>query len=130
MSDEGQVRDVPPERSRGGEWVRIGDERYRIPPLALRAIQELKGDVEALQGIRGMPTGEQMNAALRIIHSAITRNYPSLAFETLAEMLDLGNVTDVLAAVMSISGYVVERGKGAAPPGEAMASTGTTSTSP
>ena len=36
-----ESKKVPPARNRGGEWVPIGDEFYRIPPLAFRHVQPI-----------------------------------------------------------------------------------------
>lgn len=116
---------VQPERTRGGEWVTLGDEQYRIPPLAFRSIQDLGDDIEGLKDIIGRPTPEQMGVVGRIVLAAIQRNYPSMTMERLDDMLDIGNYQAVLGAVLSIGGF--RRAEG--PPGEAPASTGSSSTS-
>lgn len=125
MSDE-PLKDVPPERSRGGRWVPIGDERYRIPPLAFRAVQELQEEVVSLGSMGSRPTPAQMNTVAKIVHAAMARNYPSLKIEDVDEMLDLGNYQEVLSAVLSIGGFTKE----SAGPGESTASAGTPLTSP
>jgi len=121
----GPVR-VPPERSRGGEWVTLGDEAYRIPPLAFRAVQELQDEVAGLAEMGSRPTPEQMGTVVKIVHSAMARNYPSLTMENVDDMLDLGNYQNVLGQVLQIAGFK----KGSAEPGEAMASAGTPPMSP
>ena len=117
---------VEPERNRGGQWVAIGDEQYRIPPLAFRAVQELQDEVAALAQMGVRPTPDQMSTVTRIVHSAMSRNYPSITMAQIDDMLDLGNYQDVLSAVLSIGGFK----KAEDEPGEPQASTGTPPTSP
>jgi len=124
VSEQALVR-VPTERSRGGEWVTLGDEQYRIPPLAFRAIQDLGEDIESLKNIVGRPSPQQMGVVGRIVLAAMQRNYPSMTMELLDDMLDIGNYQAVLGAVLSIGGF--RKAEGA--PGEALASIGTSSTS-
>ena len=126
MSDDEQpVLDVPvPGKSRGGAWVRLGDERYRIPPLGFLAIQELEEDIKSLAQMAKVPNGGQMRVIAGIVHAALVRNYPSTPVEEVIAMLDLGNYQDVLSQVLQITGY-----KRDAPSGEATASTGPASTS-
>jgi hypothetical protein len=124
MPDE--VVRVPTEKNRGGIWVRIGDEEYRVAALGFRALQDLAEDVATLQNMGQMPTREQMEVVIRIVHAAMLRNYPSMSMETVADMLDLANFEKILNAVMNITGYV----KGNESSGEMVASTGTGSTSP
>jgi len=124
------VKRVEPARSRGGKWVRIGDEEYKVPALALLAIQELQAEVPKLASIRGIPSAEQMGVVFKIIHAALARNYPDLKVKDVEEMIDLSNFQDVLNSVLEVSGFKrVPPGEGVAP-GELPASTGTTSTSP
>jgi hypothetical protein len=122
------LKKVPPDRNRGGEWVQLGDELYRIPPLAFRAIIDLQDRVEALAAISQRPTPEQMDTVAEIVHSAMVRNYTTMTLEQVGEMLDLGNFQDVLAAVLTIGGFK----KGGDGSGEAQtaAPTGVPSTSP
>ena len=121
-----ETKRIEPERNRGGEWVALGDEQYRIPPLAFRAVQELQDEVAALAQMGVRPTPEQMTTVTRIVHSAMSRNYPSITMAQIDDMLDLGNYQDVLSAVLSIGGFK-KAGDGS---GESPASIGTPPTSP
>lgn len=97
-----------PEKKRGGKWVTFGEEQLQVPPLALGAVVTLQDDVEGLKSLAGgaRPTPDQMSVVTRIVHSALSRNYPSLTEADVGEMVDLGNYMDVLSAVLSIAGYV------------------------
>jgi len=121
------VTRVQPKGKRGGQWVTIGDEAYRIPPLGFLQIQEFGEDVASLDKIEGnRPSNEQMQTIFRIVHAAMSRNYPDLTVEEVADMIDLGNYTQILIVVLAISGF---EKRSAAPQGETAASTGTASTS-
>ena len=117
---------VPVEKNRGGTWVRLGDEEYRIPALGFGAIQELQDDVAGLAKMGARPTPKQMAAVGLIVHAAMRRNYPSMTLETVGDMLDLGNYQQVLAAVLAIAGFE----KAGAGPGEAAASSSGTTPTP
>jgi hypothetical protein len=115
---------VPTEKNRGGAWVRIGDEEYRVAPLGFRALQELGDKIMSLKDMQQIPTREQMGVVIEIVHSAMQRNYPSMTAEQVIDMLDVGNFSPVLNSVMGASGFV--RGDNS---GNPSASIGTESTS-
>ena len=129
MSDtQEQVTQIPPEKNRGGAWITFGTEAYRVPPLAFGAIQALQDRIAGMGAAEGgRPSAGQMDTVLDVVHAAIKRNYPSMTREQLADMVDLQNYQEALGAVLNISGFK-EREAGAS--GEALASTGTESTSP
>lgn len=127
MSDDDVPVRVQPELKRGGRWVTIGDEQYRIPPLAFTAVQELQDEVAGLAQIGLRPTPAQMGTVAKIVQSAMARNYPSMTVEQVNLMLDLGNYQDVLGAVLAVAGFEKAEGGGS---GEARASTGTPPTAP
>ena len=77
---------VAPEKNRGGTWVRLGDELYRIPPLAFRSVVDLQDDVAGLADMGQRPTPAQMDVVARIVHSAMARNYPSITQEQVLDM--------------------------------------------
>ncbi len=121
-----EAKKIQPARNRGGEWVQVGDEVYRIPPLAFRHVQELQEEVTGLAVMGTRPTADQMKTVTKIVHSAMQRNYPELTVDQVDDMLDLGNYQQVLGAVLAIGGFVEK--KGGAEPGEAQA--GAPSTAP
>ena len=130
MSDSEDVVRVEPEGRRGGEWVTLGLEAYRVPPLGFRAVQELAAEVESLAKMGRRPTAAQMKTVATIVHAAMARNYPKLAVDEVLDMLDIGNYQSVLGAVLRIAGFE----KAGAGSGEAQEtaspSTGTPSTPP
>lgn len=123
---EDEVRRVVPAKSRGGKWVRIGDEEYRIAALGFGALQELGDEISKLAGIVGIPSKEQMDTVVKVVHTALQRNYPNMKFGEVYDMLDLSNFSDIMDAVLNMSGFV----KRNSAPGETRASIGTGSTLP
>lgn len=127
MNDTGvEVVRVTPTKNRGGEWVRIGDAEFRIPPLGFMQLADLQDDVEDLRTMGNKPSREQMLKVAKIVHAAMSRNYPDLAFEEAADMLDIGNYQTVLIRVLGISGF--KQADGGAASGEPFASIGAAST--
>jgi hypothetical protein len=121
-----QIKRVEPEKNRGGEWVTLGDEQYKIPPLAFRDLRNLAEEVQGLKSMGAVPTEAQMETVEKIIHAAFHRNYPSMKLEDVRDMLDVGNYELVLTAALSVSGF---KAAGDIAPGETAALIGTKSTS-
>jgi hypothetical protein len=124
MADD--VKRIEPTKARGGRWVTLGAEEYRIPPLGFLAIQDLAEDVASLKDIQGQPTPSQMGVVVRIVHAAMRRNYPALTTEDVGDMLDAENFMAVLEAVLNIAGF--QASPAGAPQGEAPAAVGAEST--
>lgn len=97
---------VPPEKNRGGRWVSFGDEQYRVPPLNFRAVVDLQDEVEALRGMGSKPNPQQMATMTKIVHAALSRNYPKLTPADVEDMMDIGNYQELLNAVLNVSGFV------------------------
>jgi hypothetical protein len=89
-----KIRGIPVEMG-GAEWI--------VPPLTLGQIRACKADRKVVTG-----NGEddiQFVAAARIILPALQRNYPDVTMKELEdELLDAGNLSEVLRAVLSGSG--------------------------
>lgn len=112
--DDEEITRYVPSTKRGGTWVRLGLEEFRIPPLGFLDIQELTGDVETLRKVEGAPTPEQWKSVHQIVWAAMKRNYPGLKLDDVQERIDMGNWLQTINAVLGISGYE----RGAAKPGE------------
>lgn len=105
MENEEAINRIPPANDRGGVWVQIGMEEYRIPPLGFGAIRELEESLPLLNGMSGFPTEQQMDVVAKIIHLAMKRNYPDMTQQQVFDCLDLGNYRAIFDAVMALSGY-------------------------
>lgn len=115
-----------------GEMVRIGDREFVVPPLSFKQIRSLSSDIQIMGAkFSVMETDPQevdrrFRAMIKVIHTALSRNYPALSKEELEELLDLGNIHRVIEAVMAVSGFVKGKGLGGGPDGSPL--TGTSST--
>jgi hypothetical protein len=74
-----------------------------VPPLSLAFIEENLERLNSFGG--GMPDARLM---VDCLHGALLRNYPDVTREQVAELVDLGNMDQVMDAVMKRSGLVSE----------------------
>ena len=89
--------------------ITIGGTEYIVPPLSFKQVKALQPEIEKLSKITAESATNSTEATevmIKIIHSALQRNYPELTVEALEDMLDLGNVRTIIQAVMGISGFV------------------------
>jgi hypothetical protein len=108
-----------------GISVKMKGQDYIIPPLNFKSIRKLQPDIEALGTIvpGAAMTGDQIDTVMRVILTAMERNYPDLTAGELEDLVDLGNLKAIIDAILGVSGY----GQGETGPGEDR-STGTLST--
>ena len=88
-----------------GVKVRFANgEEMVVPPLTLGAMEMLQDD---LLGYDGSVSKENIATITKATHSALKRNYPDITEEKIKdELLDLGNMLDVMQAVMDVGGLV------------------------
>jgi|SRR5271166_1953394 len=100
-----------------GVTVAMGGQDWLVPPLTLGQLRRLMPKVRQLTEI-GSSMGEaQIGVLVEIVASALQRNYPDVTTDKVENLLDLGNASAVLNAVLTGSG-LKPRGN---PPGEAVA---------
>jgi hypothetical protein len=87
-----------------GVRVKLGGAEYIVPPLSLRSLKKLGKKIQELSNINSVPTEEQTDALLEVIHAALVRNYPDITLDDLADLVDLGNMLEVFPAVLAVSG--------------------------
>ena len=106
-----------PGRDRGGVWVPLGDQQYKVAPLNFKALRALEDDLKALGAIQQgtMPSSDQVAKLAKIGHAALQRNYPDMPVEDVEDLLDLGNFGHLFSAVVGASELIEEP----AEPGEA-----------
>lgn len=98
-----------------GVKITIGGADYIVPPLNLKRFRALKPKLAALEAVSADLTVEQMDVMVECVHAALSRNYPEITPDQIEEMIDLGNMTRIFRAVMSVSG--LEQRLGEASPG-------------
>jgi hypothetical protein len=87
-----------------GMAVAMGGQDWIVPPLTLGQLRRLMPKVRQLTEI-GASMGETQIAVLvDIVAAALQRNYPDITPEKVENLLDLGNASVVLNAVLTGSG--------------------------
>lgn len=75
---------------------------YTVPPLALGDVELLQDRIAGLAD-RPMASAESVSTVIDAAHRALSRNYLCTR-EQVAALVDVGNMPDVLEAVMDIAG--------------------------
>ena len=105
-----------------GVAVAMGGQDWIVPPLTLGQLRRLMPKVRQLTEI-GATMGEaQINVLIDIVTAALQRNYPETTPDRVEDLLDLGNASAVLNAVLT--------GSGLKPSGAAMGEAPALGTSP
>jgi hypothetical protein len=87
-----------------GVAVAMGGQDWIVPPLTLGQLRRLMPEVRQLTEI-GASMGEaQINVLIDIVTAALQRNYPETTPDKVENLLDLGNASAVLNAVLTGSG--------------------------
>ena len=108
-----------------GVKLRLAGCDWIIPPLNLRQLKQLTPALQRL-GAAGDALGEaEIDDIVRIVHAALSRNYPQTTEVELAEILDVGNAASAIRAVAGVSGLVPA---GEPPKGEVEAGSASTGT--
>lgn len=101
----------------------IGGTTYIVPPLALGALEMLLPKINAFNTTDGGGLNlDDVRVVVDAAHAAISRNYPDVTREQLAQDIGLENMYDVMQAVMDVSGLrrkQMEKEKEKAAAGEA-----------
>lgn len=86
-----------------GVKVSMSGADWTIPPLTLGSLRRLLPQVQKMTA--GTPMSEeQIDTLVEVVHAAMTRNYPDLTQERVLDLLDVGNASAVMGAVLNASG--------------------------
>jgi hypothetical protein len=89
-----------------GESIRMGGDTYVVPALSLGQMKKLREEIETLRK-KDADENELQGAATKVIHAALSRNYPDLILEQVESLVDLRNLPQVLGAIMGQSGFAL-----------------------
>lgn len=81
--------------------ITLGDQVFVVPPLSFRSLQALQAKIESYQGGAGL---DSTNTVMEVLEHAIKRNYPDFDASILPDVLDVGNMEEVMDACMDVSG--------------------------
>ena len=86
-----------------GVTIKLGRRDFIIPPLNLKAVRKVEKLLPVLEGQAGEVSF--LDAATEVLTLAVQRNYPEITREEIEDMVDLGNLPRLIAAVMAASGF-------------------------
>jgi hypothetical protein len=101
-----------------GVTIAMGGRDWLIPPLTLGQLRRLMPKVRQLTDIGATMSEMQITVLVDIVAAAMQRNYPEATAEMVENLLDLGNASAVLNAVLTGSGLKLSNnrlGEAAAP---------------
>lgn len=81
--------------------VQLGDKTFIVPPLNFKSLRELQ---VRLAAYNGNMDDESMTLVTDVLKSALLRNYTEEQIGDLDEVLDVGNMPDVMDACMDAAG--------------------------
>ena len=87
-----------------GVAVRVGRTVYSVPAMNIRRLKKMLPEINNLTLAAGTLTNEDQDRLVRIIHSALSRNYPKLTKDDVEDIVDMGNFRTFLQAIMGVSG--------------------------
>jgi hypothetical protein len=87
-----------------GVAITMGGQDWIVPPLTLGQLRRLMPKVRQLNEVDASMGETQIAVLVEIVTSALQRNYPEMTPEKVENLLDLGNASAVLNAVLTGSG--------------------------
>lgn len=73
-----------------------------IPPMSLGTLEQLAGRLS--ESHDDIMDPEYVGLVIDAAHSALRRNYPEMTRAEVADMIDVGNMQEVMACTMDVSG--------------------------
>lgn len=80
-----------------------GGKIYMLPPLTMGAMERLQKGLADLSSAEAL-SPESVTTIVDAAHAALRRNYPELSRDDVADLVDVGNMFDVVGAVLDVSG--------------------------
>jgi hypothetical protein len=88
-----------------GVPIRMGGKDFTVPPLNFKLVRSLRAKLVEISFIKSTPTDAQIDIIVDVVLSALKRNYPDMKAADLDDLLDLGNTSQVLRAIMGAAGF-------------------------
>lgn len=81
----------------------LGNVEYIIPPLSLTSLEALQ---DRLASYTGGADKESIATVIDSLHAALKRNYPEITRADIGELVDLGNMQEIMECVMDVGGLL------------------------
>jgi hypothetical protein len=88
--------------------VVIGGRELSLAPLTLKFIRKLTEGklLETIQGIKGLPTGKQIDAIVELIISSVGKNHSDVTKDWLEDNIEPLEIPTIIMSVLTASGMV------------------------
>ena len=88
--------------------ISINGNEYTVSALNLKQIKDFRDDIKSLNEIAkgGFPENEQLDSVIRLVHASLSKVHQGLTEEQVSEMIDLGNMAQLIQMVMGAAGLV------------------------
>jgi hypothetical protein len=87
-----------------GKVIVLGGVEYVVPPIALGKLKLLAPRLATLDlAASGMPSAEDLDTIVDMTLAALNRNYPEMRREELEDLIDLGNLKEIVDVVAGVS---------------------------
>jgi len=83
-----------------GTVVKLGELDLVVPRVPLKAFRCHPEWFAKIDSMSGIMQPDDVTAIVSVVYSAIERNYPDMTIEQVEDLLDIGNVGDMLKVVM------------------------------
>lgn len=87
--------------------IEFGSRRVTFYPLNLKAIRELEPELRKLAGVgrsAALAGGESLATAIKVLTASAQRGNAAITSQDVEEVIDLGNISEVMEALMGNSG--------------------------
>lgn len=81
-----------------GKKIKLKGIDFIIPSLTPIQVKRLRPTID--KKLSGSDSDAKFEALLIVAHAALSRNYPNIKIEEVAELIDMGNVNVVMMAIM------------------------------
>ena len=88
-----------------GEPITIRGKEYILPGLSFAQLEDNADDIDKVMNSKNEDMIKMINVAAKIVHLAMSRNYPDLTVKEVKEMLDMRNKEKIIQAIMGGSGF-------------------------
>jgi hypothetical protein len=86
-----------------GVVLNLNGTNYTVPPLNLRSLETMQ---DALSDFTGGIDAKSVSTVVDAAYAALKRNYPDMTRDEVAEIIDVGNMVEVMQAIMDVSGLM------------------------
>lgn len=88
-----------------GENITIHGKEYVIPGLSFAQLEDNAKDIEKVMNAQNEDMVKMIGVTSKIVHLAMSRNYPELTLKGVKQMLDMRNMNRIIQAIMGGTGF-------------------------